>query len=73
MRTQQDLIILPEPPNRIELLSYVYPSKNRACLVSRDRDSNPGPAVYKTAALPLSHLGKPILRDPVNLSQFYQN
>ena len=34
----------------------VYPSKT--CLLSRDRDSNPGPAVYKTAALPLSYLGK---------------
>ena len=25
--------------------------------MSRDGDSNPGPAVYKTAALPLSYLG----------------
>ena len=26
--------------------------------MSRDGDSDPGPAVYKTAALPLSYLGK---------------
>lgn len=25
---------------------------------SRDGDSNPGPTVYKTVALPLSYLGK---------------
>ena len=34
---------------------------------SRDGGSNPGPPVYKTVSLPLSYLGKPILRDPVNL------
>ena len=39
---------------------------NKFLFVSRDRDLNPGPTVYKTVALPLSYLGRPILRDPVH-------
>ena len=41
---------------------------------SRDGDLDPGPAVYKTAALPLSYLGKSVnLRDPEVLTQILAN
>lgn len=52
----------------------VYPSTNLlVCLVSRDRDLNPGPSVYKTDALPLSYLGKQILQDPELPGQILTN
>ena len=43
--------------SRIWTEDLLFISVKLACL-SRDRDSDPGPAVYKTAALPLSYLGK---------------
>lgn len=43
-----------EPIRRI---GGLFNPENYLVLLSRDRDSNPGPPVYKTDALPLSYLG----------------
>ena len=52
----------------------VYPSKIAlAVLLSRRWDLDPRLAVYKTATLPLSYFGKPILRDPAKLSKILAN